>query len=326
MSEGESAAPSTEWGLSMIRLSVRRGVARVALGATVAALCASPAVEAKIFNGQRCRVLGGARLARPSADFGASAEIVAPTQDPELWSWKTPFCAPPNEPLVLPAPIGSGSAAFYVADGIKTPLFNGVDLSGWTSVKGEAPGDGWKVVDGTIFREKSGGDLYFDGKFENFILEFEFKISEKGNSGLKYRSWNADGFGLGCEYQIYDDINDEKNPPRYQTASLYDVVSPREGTSKIKMGEFNRGKIVVLGNRVEHYLNDELIVSIDVGSREWNELVAKSKFKDVKEFGTTTLGRIFLQDHGSQVWFKNLYVTKMKPAYSTGRRGLLCRY
>lgn len=208
-----------------------------------------------------------------------------------------------------------GRTIQFVPQGLPVPLFNGVDLTGWTNVKGDAPGDGWKVVDGAIFREKGSGDLYVDGKFENFILEFEFKISEKGNSGVKYRSWNADGFGLGCEYQVYDDINDEKNPPRYQTASLYDVVPPREGTAKLKMDEYNRAKIVVAGNHIEHYLNGELTVSITVGSREWKELVAKSKFKDTKEFGTTKIGRILLQDHGNQVWFKNIRVTKLTPQY-----------
>ncbi len=310
----------------MIRLSVRRGAAlRVALGAVVAALCASPTVEAKIFNGQRCRIFSGVRWASRCVEVAPNA-VCEPAQNAETSRFQGPFCAPPSEPLVVPAPAGSGCASFYVADGVKTPLFNGVDLTGWTSVKGGAPGKGWKVVDGTIFRESGGGDLYFDGKFENFVLEFEFMISKKGNSGVKYRSWNADGYGLGCEYQIYDDINDAKNPPRYQTASLYDVVPPREGTAKIKMGEFNRGKIVVLGNRIEHYLNDELIVAINVGSPEWKEAVAKSKFKDVKEFGTTTLGRIFLQDHNCQVWFKNIYVTKMKPAYPAGCLGLFYRY
>ena len=197
--------------------------------------------------------------------------------------------------------------------GTRRSLFNGEDLTGWTNVKGEKPGEGWKVVDGTIFRESNAGDLYAEGKFENFSLEFEFKISEKGNSGVKYRSWNTDGFGLGCEYQIYDDVNDSKNPPKYQTASLYDVIVPREGTGKIKMGEFNRGKIIVLGDHIEHYLNDELIMSVDVGSNEWNEGVQKSKFKDVEEFGVTRIGRIFLQDHNCKVWFKELYITELQP-------------
>ena len=303
----------------MFRFDVGRGAAlRVALGAIVAALCATPAAEAKIFGGKLGNYWRAAHGCRPCVQRGIA-------------TWQNDFCADfcasaANAPAIVEVPLANGCCGVYVADGAKTSLFNGVDLTGWTNVEGGAPGEGWKVVDGTIHREKNAGDLYFDGKFENFILEFEFKISEKGNSGVKYRSWNTKGYGLGCEYQIYDDINDAKNPPRYQTASLYDVVVPREGTSKIKMGEFNRGKIVVLGDRIEHYLNDELIVAINVGTPEWNELVGKSKFKDVKEFGTTTLGRIFLQDHGCKVWFKEIYVTKMKQAAPVGPFGRIYVY
>ena len=205
----------------------------------------------------------------------------------------------------------SRPTADYV--GTRRAMFNGEDLTGWTNVEGKEPGAGWKVVDGCIFRESGGGDLYAEGEYENFIWEFEFKLAEKGNSGVKYRSWNKTGWGMGCEYQIYDDINDAKNPPRYQTGALYDVIEPREGAPKIKMGEFNKGKIVVLGNHIEHYLNGELVMSTDVGSDAWNEGVAKSKFKDVKEFGVTTIGRVFLQDHNCQVWFKNIYMTELKP-------------
>ena len=79
------------------------------------------------------------------------------------------------------------------------------------------------------------------------------------------------------------------------------------------MGEFNRGKIIVLGDHIEQYLNDELIMSVDVGSNEWNEGVQKSKFKDVEEFGVTRIGRIFLQDHNCKVWFKDLYITELQP-------------
>lgn len=194
--------------------------------------------------------------------------------------------------------------------GERRSIFNGKDLDGWTNSKGELPGKGWKVEDGMIFRESGSGDLYLQGEYENFVLEFEFKISKKGNSGVKYRSWAP---GLGCEYQVYDDINDPKNPPRYQTASLYDVVLPKTGTQKLKAEEFNKGKIIVMGNHIEHYLNDELIMSIDVGTEEWKKLKEASKFKDMKEFGDTTVGRIFLQDHGCQVWFKNLYITELNP-------------
>lgn len=195
-------------------------------------------------------------------------------------------------------------------------MFNGKDLTGWTNIKGDKPNEGWKVEDGCIYLEKNAGDLYAEGQYENFIWEFEFKLADKGNSGVKYRSWSTEGWGMGFEYQIYDDIADSKNPPRYQTGALYDVIPPREGAPKIKMGEFNKGKIVVIGNHIEHYLNDELVMSVDVGSEAWKKGYESSKFKDVKEYAETTVGRIFLQDHNSKVWFKNLYITELKPATS----------
>lgn len=213
------------------------------------------------------------------------------------------------------APVQPVATQYYT--GVRRSLFNGEDLTGWTNVKGDAPNAGWKVEDGCIFREKKAGDLYAEGKYENFIWEFEFKLADKGNSGVKYRSWNTEGWGMGFEYQIYDDIADAKNPPRYQTGALYDVVPPREGAPKIKMGEFNKGKIVVLGNHIEHYLNGELVMSVDVGSEEWKKGYESSKFKDDKNYAETTIGRIFLQDHDCQVWFKNLYITELKPVDSS---------
>ncbi|MGI6401001.1 MAG: 3-keto-disaccharide hydrolase [Thermoguttaceae bacterium] len=220
----------------------------------------------------------------------------------------------------------AGYAPNYSYVGTRRSIFNGEDLTGWTNAKGEAPGSGWKINDGVICREEGGGDLYLEGKYENFILEFEFKISDKGNSGVKYRSWSTDGWGLGCEYQIFDDIVDSKSPQRDLSGSLYDVLPPREGAATIKKGEFNKGKIIVIGDHIEHYLNDELVVSVDVGSEEWNEAKEKSKFKDTPEFGTTKVGRIFLQDHGDKVWFKNLYLTELEPeGVITSDSYFLCR-
>ena len=130
----------------MIRFKLGRGGLRVAFGAVVAAMCATSSAEAKIFDGGFCRAWREARQER--------CELVAFGGNQRG--------AGVDKTTILPAPAGSGDAAFYVVDGLKTPLFNGVDLSGWTSVEGGAPGEGWKVVDGTIFREKNGGDLYFD--------------------------------------------------------------------------------------------------------------------------------------------------------------------
>lgn len=195
--------------------------------------------------------------------------------------------------------------------GAKTLLFNGADLSGWTNAEGNESTN-WSVEDGMIVRRNNGGDLYTLNHYENFILEFEFKISEKGNSGVKYRSWNPSGFGLGYEYQIFDDINIPDNPPKYRTASLYDVLMPETEASLLKMNDFNQAKIVVMGNYIEHWLNGQRTCWAFIGSDDWNEKVAQSKFAETKEYGTTLVGRILLQDHGNLVWFRDISITELK--------------
>ena len=197
--------------------------------------------------------------------------------------------------------------------GPRVSLFNGKDLTGWTNAEGKEPGEGWKVQDGLIYRESSCGDLYTTKKYRNFILEFEFKIGDKGNSGVKYRSWNTTGFGLGYEYQIFDDVNIPDNPPRYRTGGLYDVYPPFSSTEPIRVGEFNQGKIVVMGDYIEHWLNGQRSVSAFIGTSDWKKRVAQSKFADVREYGTTDLGRILLQDHECPVWFKNISIVELYP-------------
>lgn len=217
---------------------------------------------------------------------------------------------------------GAGRFGHWIwVQGEKTNLFNGKDLNGWTNVSGDVPPTVWSVTNGMITKTVSDqkaktekklttGDLYTKEKYDNFILEFEFKISVKGNSGVKYKSWNTKGFGLGCEFQIFDDINTE-NKPVYRTGGLYAVYEPFPQASPIRMDGFNKGKIIVMGNHIEHWLNGELTVSVETNSCDWYCRVAQSKFADTPEFGTTQWGRILLQDHGSEVWFKNITVTPL---------------
>ena len=209
----------------------------------------------------------------------------------------------------------------YWEHGEKQVLFNGKDLTGWTNVTGDAPPTVWSVKDGMITKAVSDakvkkenklttGDLFAKDKYENFILEFEFKISVKGNSGVKYKSWNTKGFGLGCEFQIYDDLHGE-NKPVYRTAGLYAVYEPFTSAAPIRMDGFNKGKIIVMGTHIEHWLNGQMTVSVDTTSCDWHQRVAQSKFANMPEFGTTQTGRILLQDHGSEVWFKNITITPL---------------
>lgn len=196
----------------------------------------------------------------------------------------------------------------------KKSLFNGRDLTGWTARQGDEPPKGWTVEDGAIHMKEPGDNLYTADEYENFILEFDFRIEKKGaNSGLKYKTWKTDGWGMGCEYQIFDDSSAPKQKPQYRTASLYDVYEPAISADLSRLGEYNKGKIVVMGNYVEHWLNGVRTVSATIDSAEWKARVAKSKFAEEPKFGHVGASRLFLQDHGSEVWFRNIELTELRP-------------
>lgn len=199
-------------------------------------------------------------------------------------------------------------------------LFNGKSLEGWITESGEPVTRGWEVKDGQLTRTGRGGAIYFDREFEDFVLDFEWKIAPGVNSGIKYRVRYYDvgvrgnpGW-LGCEYQIYDDA---RNPgPLYSTGALYDLYPPNDKKKVNPPGEYNRSRIVVAGTRIEHWLNGERIVEADTASDEWQERVAKSKFAPAKDFAQNRRGHIQVQDHGGQVWFRSITLRPLEPAPS----------
>ena len=192
-------------------------------------------------------------------------------------------------------------------------LFNGVDLTGWTNLEKTGPATGWGVENGMICHSGDGGNLYSVDAFDNFILDFEFKLDHGTNSGVKYKTWRGDGWGMGCEYQVFDDASAPDQAPRYKTASLYDVYAPYSPDGLLKRDEFNHGRIVVMGNYVEHWLNGVRTVATRIDSAPWKKRVASSKFADEPNFGHIESSPIFLQDHGTPVWFRNITITELKP-------------
>ncbi len=189
-------------------------------------------------------------------------------------------------------------------------IFDGETLSGWTTLDGEPITQGWEVVDGAIHlppSEERVGHIITDRDIGNFVLSFDFKIAPGGNSGIKYRVQDINGNMLGCEYQIYDDDHPTKSvDSKNSTGSLYDVYEPITNKPFHPAGEWNSAKIVVNDYRIEHWLNGERILSVLVGSHEWYQRIACSKFNDDPGFGQNRFGRIMLTDHGSEVWYRNI--------------------
>ena len=186
-------------------------------------------------------------------------------------------------------------------------LFDKDNFSQWTKVNGEKVDKGWSVKNGIVHRHTKGGDIITKEKFKNFELSFEWKISETGNSGIKYRTRGS----LGLEYQVLDDQKhrDNKNPT-HRAGSLYELVASPDSKPLKPVGEWNKGRIVAKGNKIEHWLNGEKVVEITWGSEEWNKRFQKSKYRKNEGFGSWE-GPILLQDHNDPVWFRNLKIRKL---------------
>jgi len=186
-------------------------------------------------------------------------------------------------------------------------LFEGNNFSQWTKLDGQPVGKGWTITDGVVFRKGGDKDIITKEKFRDFSLSFQWKISAAGNSGIKYRTRG----NLGLEYQILDDANHRDNKiPSHRAGSLYDLVPAPENKPIRAVGEWNRGKIVAMENVIEHWMNGKKIISVFWGTKEWQDVFGKSKYKDQKGFGSWE-GPILLQDHSDPVWFKELHVSRL---------------
>lgn len=208
-----------------------------------------------------------------------------------------------------------------------TLLWDGSTTEGWRGAKLEGfPESGWTIEDGILKVNKgdggestNGGDIITRRKYRNFILSVDFRITEGANSGIKYFV-NPDlnkgaGSAIGCEFQILDD---EKHPDaklgvkgNRQVGSLYDLI-PAPEDKPFRKNDWNTAVVVVEGNNVTHILNGVKLLEYTRNNEMWNALVAYSKYRDWPDFGNAEEGHILLQDHGDEVWFRNVKVRELK--------------
>ena len=236
--------------------------------------------------------------------------------------------SPPNQTGAPATPAGTLSDEERAA-GFKS-LFDGHSTDAWRAWDGKAfPKKGWVVEDGCLKCEASngrpnggGGDLVTRDEFVAFDLRWEWKISPKGNSGLKYflrkqgkefvplYAGDKGKDYLGHEYQMLDDEGhpDGKRGGNHVTGSFYDILPPNDTKAVRPVGQFNESRILVRGDHVEHWLNGKKVVEFDLGSETLNAAIQKSKYHKLPGFGTKIKTAFLLQDHGTEVWFRNVRV------------------
>jgi hypothetical protein len=165
-------------------------------------------------------------------------------------------------------------------------------------------------VAGAITRIGSGADLITRAQFANFELSLEWRVASGGNSGIMYRvTEEAEAtYETGPEMQVLDDAGHEDGKSRLTAAgALYGLYPAPEGAVK-PAGQWNTARILVNGNRVEHWLNGILTARYELLSPEWEQKVAASKFNQWPGYGRAARGHIALQDHGDLVSFRNIKI------------------
>ena len=209
------------------------------------------------------------------------------------------------------------------ADGWRL-LFNGTDTSGWHVFNHKSDGSAWKMVDASIFLDTTnkkdwqvvgGGDIVSDSSFENFDLKLDWKIADSGNSGImiyvqedpKYKyPWNT-----GPELQVLDNNgHPDAKIVKHRAGDLYDLITSTPETVK-GPGQWNQVEVVSKNGQLDYFQNGTKVLSTPMWDDNWKKLIAGSKFKAMKGFGTFKKGKIALQDHGFGVWFRNIKVKSL---------------
>ncbi|HPT01552.1 MAG TPA: DUF1080 domain-containing protein [Bacteroidales bacterium] len=204
-------------------------------------------------------------------------------------------------------------------------LFDGKTTSGWRGYEKTVFPKGWEVVDGALHcigsskgEAGSGGDILYEKKFRNFELTLDWKVSEGGNSGIFYLAQEIPGepvWKSAPEMQILDN---ERHPDaklgvngNRQAGALYDLI-PCSVTAVKPAGEWNTVKIMVYKGTVVHWVNGRQVLEYHLWTDDWKKMVLDSKFRDYQWFlNTAQEGYIVLQDHGDDVWFRNIRIKEL---------------
>ncbi|HMP98260.1 MAG TPA: DUF1080 domain-containing protein [Cyclobacteriaceae bacterium] len=196
-------------------------------------------------------------------------------------------------------------------------LFDGSNLNSWRTFR-NMPQNSWEIVEGTLHckdfdQAQQRADLITLNQYENFELHFEWKIGHQGNSGVMYRvSEDLDQPYLsGPEYQLIDDENFPGELNEWQRSGADYAMHAAEGAEINPAGEWNVSKLIVNGHEVEHWLNGKPVVAYEIGSADWLERKANSKWADAEGYAAYAKGHICLQDHGQEVWFRNIKIKSL---------------
>lgn len=202
-------------------------------------------------------------------------------------------------------------------------LFDGTTTNGWHTYNKQGIGKAWKVEDGTLrldaaskkqFQTPEGGDIVTNEEFGDFHLKLEWKVAPKGNSGIMFYVQEDPKYSApwhtGPEVQILDNAgHSDAKIHKHRAGDLYDLIASKEVVKPA--GEWNAVEIRSQNGKLDFYMNGEHTLSTTMWDDNWRNMIANSKFKDMPGFGAFKSGKIALQDHGDDVWFRNIKIKRL---------------
>jgi len=198
-------------------------------------------------------------------------------------------------------------------------LFDGKTTKGWHSYGKTEASKSWIPENGTLHLAAGAtehGDLVTDEEYSNFHLKLEWKISKNGNSGIIFfvnedpAKYSAT-YSTGMEMQVLDnDGHPDAKIYKHRAGDLYDLIASSKETVKA-VGEWNQTEIISNNGKLDLILNGTTVVSTTMWDDNFNSLLAGSKFNGWPGFATFKSGKIALQDHGDEVWYRNIKIQKL---------------
>jgi hypothetical protein len=203
-------------------------------------------------------------------------------------------------------------------------LFDGQTTNGWHTYGKQTAGKAWKVEEGALHLDAAakktlsneGGDIVTNEEYDNFDLQLDWKISKNGNSGVMIfvkedKAKYDEPYFTGPEMQVVDNAgHPDGRIFKHKAGDLYDLI-PSTKESANPVGEWNHAEIISNHGKLDFYLNGEHTVSTTMWDDNWRKMIAGSKFKAWPDFGTFKRGHIDLQDHGNDVWFRNIKIKRL---------------
>jgi hypothetical protein len=217
------------------------------------------------------------------------------------------------------------------------PIFDGKGHQGFRGlIHNDFLNYGWNIVDGVLTCPKdiehmgrvTGGNIITAEQFWDFEFNFEWKLSVSGKTGVLYFATGTAQKPEGFVYHIVDDTHNPdglKGGPIRRTGALLGIIPPAEDKKLNPPDQWNQGKIVVLGNHVEHWLNGEKVLQFDLGSPAFRQQVAAAEAANGQRFprgfGTKFKTSIVILDAGEEISFRNVKVRNLtEPGPKTAAR------